>query len=116
MTEKRALERLHLLEYQQVQDSRTGKAIGYLGDVNREGLRVLTKRPFGIGETVGLKLRYLRVGGDWQTVEVEAESLWQRKDDGAPFHETGFRIVEPDAATLASLGLILEDLRERAGD
>ena len=75
MAEKRDSERVQLLEFQQVEDAENGKIIGYLGDISHKGIRVLRKAPFPMGEHHRVKLKYVFVGGETQSLECDVEGV-----------------------------------------
>ena len=113
MTNKRNIQRTSLVEFQQVQDAASGKVLGYLGDLSLEGLRVLSKKNIPIGESFRLRLKYVRVGGETEELEADAESVWERKPGDLPYGETGFHFTELSADARECVDVIIKDLQRR---
>ena len=116
MSDKRESERFNLAEFQQVFDAETEKVVGYLGDISQVGLKLLSKQPFPIGQAYRLRVNYILLGGEPETVELDTESVWAAEPTTMPYRETGFQIHRPSAATSASIAKIVDDLRQRKDD
>ena len=114
MTDKRHEQRINLMDFQQIEDASTGKTLGYLGDISRDGLRMLRKQKLPVGETYQLRLRYILKGGETQPLELQAQTRWERDSDSLPYCEIGFALLSPSNETLERIDIIVEDLRHRS--
>ena len=113
MEHKRLEERSNLMEFQQIDDLDAGTILGYLGDISRDGLRMLRKQTIPVGKTFNLRLRCVLRGGIVETVEFEAETMWQREAGSMPFGEIGFRLLDPTEEALSVIDKIVDDIKGR---
>jgi hypothetical protein len=110
MAETRKLKRRHLIYYLRVMDSRTGRLLGHLVDVTTEGIMLMSQQPIPTGELFKLRM-VLPAEAPEQTVtiDLEAKSLWSRKDVNPDFFDTGFQIVTASPPQLAAIATLIDD-------
>jgi hypothetical protein len=80
MDERRKLKRRHIMFYSRVFDRKTGKLLGYLGNITMEGYKIRMDLPEYIYQKSALYF--------------QAESLWCDSDVDPNFHNTGFKLKE----------------------
>lgn len=107
MQERRVDKRRQLIFHLKVFDRKTGKQIGALADVSKEGLATISSDEIEVGQTFDLSLE-LPVSQDLPGTPLEftARSQWSRPDANPDLHLTGFKVVatqEDHLRTIASL-------------
>ena len=94
MEERRKLERKHLMFYSRVFDRKTGKFIGYLGDITVEGALIISDEP------VEMKIRFsfrMDLPEDLfpkPLLNLNATSVWGQNDVDPKFFNTGFKLLD----------------------
>ena len=113
MSNQRAQERVGLTNFQQVRDAGTGEVLGYVADITTDGMRLVGKKRFEIGDQREVQLRYVRFGGEVEAPRIELQCIWNGEVEGALSAESGFCFVRTDDESRASIDRILEDLKKR---
>jgi c-di-GMP-binding flagellar brake protein YcgR len=80
--------------YLKVFDEKTGKLIGYLVDVNSDGLLVTSEASIETNVVSRLKLELPTEIEGSQKFFFSATSMWSEKDRESNFYNTGFRFEE----------------------
>jgi hypothetical protein len=109
MPERRGLKRRHLLYYLRVFDQSTGRQIGHLVDITKEGMMVMSERPIRPGRTLSLRMMLPEEVSKEAAVEFEATSLWTGQDINPEFYDTGFKVTNITRRQLAMLETLIED-------
>jgi len=78
-----------------VSDRRTGKLIGYAGDVSEDGLRLICDQLVEVGSHMELRLRMRGRDGVMAQVELNAACLWGRENPQSGHHELGLQLLQP---------------------
>lgn len=92
MIEKRNMERRHIMFYSRVFDRKTGKMLGYLGNITTKGMMIISEEP--IPKLVEFKLRMDLPDDLYQkpVLFFKASSLWCEPDIDPNFYNTGFKL------------------------
>jgi hypothetical protein len=96
---ERRIERHQLPYFLKVFNRHTGRPIGYLGNVSKGGLMLISQLPLLIGADFELQLK-IPVGERIETLDLVANCMWCREDETPGNYDTGFAVVEPCAAYL----------------
>ncbi len=91
--EKRQITRHQLGAYLQVFNQCTGRPIGYLGNVSRQGLMLISPLPLMVDELYELQLRLPSSLHPYQRLDFQARSHWCREDVTPGHFDTGFSLV-----------------------
>ena len=85
-------------QYLPVLNRETGELVGYLTDVNVDGGMLQTEEPIEEGQVFPLRMELDRQIKGSRHIDVDAKSVWSRKDRNAVFHRIGFQFqsVSPD--------------------
>ena len=109
MNEHRRLKRRHLLYYLRVIDRDAGQPIGNLVDITAEGLMLISPHPLGTGRVYRLRMELPPEVTPDDRLELDAESVWTRRDVNPALHVTGFRLLEPATASRHAIELLIDD-------
>jgi hypothetical protein len=93
MDERRKLKRRHIMFYARIFDRKTGKLLGYLGNITTEGIMVISDMPIKINENHKLRMDlpeyiYLK-----PVIHFQGRSMWCKSDIDPSFYNTGFRLM-----------------------
>jgi hypothetical protein len=80
--------------YSRVFDRKTGKLLGYLGNITMEGVMVISEEPTKIGESYKIRMDLPEYIYQKSALCFQAESLWCDSDVDPNFHNTGFKLKE----------------------
>ena len=103
MEEKRKLKRHHLIFNLEITDEKTGKVLGYLGDLNTEGLLILTNDPIPLNKHYRIYLALPKNNDfDKDKIPLGLKTLWRTKDENPEIMDTGceFTDVAPKDYTI----------------
>ncbi len=111
MAQMRRAEREVINRYLRVFEKDSERFLGYLVDITPVGAMV--QRREAIEPEVRMKLRFeLPKELDVATeVVVEAESIWDRKEENALFHHTGFQFKDVGPDQEEKIRLLMENYR-----
>ena len=105
MDERRKLKRRHIMFYSRVFDRKTGKLLGYLGNITIEGVMVISEAPINTGENYKLRMDLPEYIYKKPVLNFQAISLWCENDVDPNFYNTGFQlkgIAQEDNDIIAS--------------
>lgn len=105
--EQRRIERHLLSSYLQVYNRHSGRPMGYLGNISRQGMMLISDLPIMLGSFYELQLRLPGVNGAPEPLDFTALSHWCRPDDNPGHYDSGFSIVHNQQA-FAGLAISLE--------
>jgi hypothetical protein len=91
--------------YSRVFDRKTGKLLGYLGNITVDGVMVISEEPIIIGESYKLRMDLPEYIYQKSAINFQAESLWCDRDVDPKFYNTGFKlkdIVQEDKQIITS--------------
>ncbi|MCJ7702767.1 MAG: PilZ domain-containing protein [Anaerolineales bacterium] len=93
MDERRKLKRRHIMFYSRVFDRKTGKLLGYLGDITIVGIMIISEEPLQTGVQLKLRIDLPDYIYHKSVLNFEAQSLWCQPDIDPNFHNTGFKML-----------------------
>ena len=92
MSEKRKLERRHLIYYLRIFDRQTGELLGHLIDITPDGIMLMSEEPIKGNKLYQLRMNLSEVLLGKSHFDFEARSVWCRPDINPDFYDTGFTI------------------------
>ena len=108
MEERRKLKRVYLMFYSRVFDLKTGEMIGYMADLNRQGMMVISEEPIPTEQILKVRLDlpefYLR-----PHLVMDARSVWCKTDVNPRFYNTGFEFKSPKEEDLLLIDRMIKD-------
>ncbi len=105
--EKRASERRHLIFYLRVFDRDAGQLLGFLGDINPDGMLLISEQPREVGQHLNIKMQFPRPLGDREFLNLEATVRWCNPDVNDKFHDIGLEFSNIDREDLLVFGELL---------
>jgi len=109
MDDRRKLKRRHIMFYSRVFDRKTGKLLGYLGNITTGGVMIISEEP--IQKELVFKLRidlpdYLY---NRSVLNFRARSVWCEPDIDPSFFNTGFELIGIPPENQSMIEKILSD-------
>jgi len=93
MEERRKLKRRHIMFYSRVFDRKTGKLLGYLGDITTGGIMIISEEPLQTEVHLKLRIDLPEYIYHKAVFNFEAQSLWCQPDIDPIFHNTGCKLL-----------------------
>jgi hypothetical protein len=94
MSERRDLRRRHLLFYLRVFNTTSNQLLGWVVDLNAQGVMIISEKPIQTGQDYELKMDLPGQIGRKKTIKLTAESRWCRPDVNPDFYDIGFFVKE----------------------
>ena len=94
MDDRRKLKRQHIMFYSRLFDRKTGKLLGYLGNLTIDGVMIISEEPISTGENYKLKMDLPEYIYQKPALHFQADSLWCENDVDPNFFNTGFQLRE----------------------
>ena len=113
MKERRQLERRHIMFYSRVFDRKTGKLMGYLGNITTGGIMIISDDAINCEVDYKLRLDLPEDIYGQAILNLDAHSLWCQQDIDPNFYNTGFRLDDLNAEDRVIIEQILVDYRLR---
>ena len=111
MAEARRAEREVINRYLRVFDQDSDRFLGYLVDITPAGAMLQSREP--IEPDIRFKLR-MELPDEFEggnTIQVEARSKWDKKEENALFHHTGFEFVEIPSGEEGKIRRLMESYK-----
>lgn len=106
--DQRCISRHQLNGFLQVYNRHTDKPIGYLGNISRQGMMLISHLPVMLGMCYELRLKLpSTTGAEVELLDFSARSHWCRPDATPGHYDSGFSIIDNQQA-FASLAKVLE--------
>ena len=96
MEDARHSDREVINRYLRVFDVDHDRFMGYLVDITPVGAMLQSREAIEPEKRFKLRLELPEDFGDGREIVLEAESRWEKKEENALFHHTGFRFVGMD--------------------
>jgi len=81
MDERRKLQRRHLIFYLEIEDEETNEKLGHLGDINVEGMMILTEEELPIEKKYKVRLKLPKFEMfDKEFLSMDIITRWMKKD------------------------------------
>ena len=109
MEERRKLKRRHIMFYSRVFDRKTGKQLGYLGNLTPEGIMIISEEPIDVDQHISLRIDLPEAVYLQSVLLFEACSRWCTPDVDPRFYNTGFELTSILPADLILIGQIVKD-------
>jgi hypothetical protein len=93
MVERRKLKRRHILFYSRIFDRKTGKLLGYLGNITTEGVMVISEESIRTNESYKLRMDLPEYIYQKPVLNFRGCSLWCETDVDPNFYNIGFRFT-----------------------
>jgi hypothetical protein len=109
--ERRKLPRRHIMFYSRLFDLHTGVQIGFLLNIHRQGMMVLSDQPPQNGLTYRLRLDLPKYLFGKPFLHLNACCVWHRPDIDPNFYESGFsleNVSEDDAQIIEGINRVYE--------
>lgn len=110
VSQRRNLERRHLIFYLKVQDVKEDKLLGFLVDMSPGGFMLMSDEPLPEGKQFQVRFLLPDHGQYGIPFEVGATCMWCRQGPNLNIFDSGFRMDEPAEKVRESLKLVLEEL------
>jgi hypothetical protein len=104
----RRIERHQLPYYLKVFNSVTGKPIGFLGNVSKDGLMLISQLPMMIGADFDLRLKLPASKDCTPVIDLRARCLWCHEDATPQHYDAGFSVQQAPP----EYGQLVEELRQ----
>ena len=91
---QRRYERKHLSHYLKVYDRSNDQLLGRLGNITPAGIMVLSEVPIGTDLRMQLRIAFPRTIEGSAYLDLEARSVWVKKDVIPEYYDTGFELLE----------------------
>jgi hypothetical protein len=111
MQERRKFKRRHIMLYARVFDRKTGKHLGYLGNLTVEGIMVISDEPIAVGFGFSLRIDLPEDVYNQPILSIEAQSRWCEPDIDPRFFNTGFALLEINPQDRALVEKIVKDFQ-----
>ena len=109
MKEQRKLKRRHIMFYSRVFNRKTGKLIGYLGDINAKGIMIISEYPLEVDIDHLLRMDLPADIYSQAVLNLQARSVWCQPDIDTNFYNTGFQLSDIPKDDIAIIGQIFDD-------
>ena len=91
--EQRRIERQQLASYLQVFNRHSGRSMGYLGNISRDGMMLISDLPVMLDSIYELQIKLPGVGNEVELLNFTALSHWCRPEKTSGHFDSGFSIV-----------------------
>ena len=115
MSEQRRLKRRQLVYYLKVHDQLTGELVGRLVDITTEGMMLINSFPMETNRIYQVVLEMPPEMEDARPVNIDAISLWSKKDINPDFYVAGFRFVTVSPEDVLLIGDLIRQYELRGG-
>ncbi len=109
MIERRKIPRRLILFYSRVFDRRTGIFVGYLGEMNENGMMIISETPLKTNQVFPLRIDLPEDSYARPVLEFDAYSVWCERDTDPHFYNTGFRFLNIPEETRQIILQVIDD-------
>ncbi len=115
MDNRREHQRKALIHHLCVKDQESGEIIGFLDNISRGGLMLLSQAPITFnGDGVRTVNLVLPSDQPWQgEISLAVHNVWSEKDEDAKLYATGMRFVNAPSPLLRQIDNLLRELGSR---
>ena len=90
----RRIERHQLPCFLQVFNRLTDRPIGYLGNVSRDGLMLISQLPMMVDVDFELRLKIPGADDTFHPIDLTVTCLWSHEDINPQHYDSGFRVLQ----------------------
>jgi hypothetical protein len=94
MGDSRRLPRRYLFFYLRVFDQVTGDLLGYLSNINNEGVMITSDLPMKEGSILEMKMTVPGNIEENNMIHFTAKVIWCRKDEQTNYYDSGMALTE----------------------
>ena len=106
----RKLSRRHLIVYLRVYDRDSDILLGHLVDITSGGLMLMSEEEIPVDRVCRLRID-VGEGHGWRGyLDLDARSIWSRRDVNPSYVDTGFEFLDPSERALAAIESLILDL------
>jgi len=109
MDERRKLQRQHIMFYSRVFDRKSGKFMGYLGNLTESGAMVISEEPMETEIDYNLRIDLPEDIYGKPVLNLVAKSVWCKRDIDPNFYNVGFALQEISKNDVEVVEQIIED-------
>lgn len=109
MLEKRRLKRRQLIYYLKVMDGKTNELLGRLVDITSEGFMLISESAIDTDRNFFLQLILPTGMKGGKKIDIEAKSLWSKRDVNPDLIDTGFRFIKISPKDLETVDELILD-------
>jgi hypothetical protein len=109
MEERRKLKRRHMMFYSRVFDRKTGKHLGYLGNLTPAGIMIISEEPLDLNRDIDLRIDLPEDIYKKPVLNFKGRSIWSQPDVDPRFSNTGFNLLEINPDDLDIIEQIVVD-------
>jgi hypothetical protein len=110
LSEKRNLERRELIYYLKVRDISSGKELGRMVDIHRQGLLLMgeKKLPADKEYAISIEMPKAMMDQGFKNVSFKAKVMWARAGQNTSFSENGLKFLQPDPDAQRTIEKLIE--------
>lgn len=97
MSDRRTLHRRHLIYYLKVFEQGSDILLGHLVDITEEGLMIVSEKSMEEGKFLKMRMQLPREIDGNEYIDIDARSMWCRKDANPSLFGVGFKFEYVDA-------------------
>ena len=94
MEDSRKFPRRYLFFYLRVFDQISGNLLGYLSNINQEGIMLTSDLPYEPGTRLEMKMIVPGNVSENNMIHFGAEVIWCKKDEQTNYYDSGMRLTD----------------------
>ncbi len=94
MTDLRRFPRRYLFFYLRVFDQLNGNLLGYLSNINQQGLMLTSDLPYKPGQLLDMKMTVPGNMTENNMIHFSAEVVWCKKDEQTNYYDSGMVLTD----------------------
>ena len=106
----RSQKRWNLVYYLRVFNAHNQSLMGHIVDLTTDGLMIISESAVAVNQRFHLKMEIPMDGETVKTIELDAQSLWSKKDINPHFYDTGFKLIDPSGEAIKAITRLIEEL------
>ena len=106
--DRRKHPRKYLLYFSRVIDRKSGILLGYLSDLTKDGLMLISETPIALGQDFDVLMDLPEDFAPREQLALSVHSLWSKPDVDPTYFNTGFNITVLDENDIGLVERIIE--------
>lgn len=111
MAEARRSDREVINRYLRVFDRDSNRFLGYLVDITPKGAMLQSREAIEPETRFKLRVELPEEFAGEKAIDVEAESVWDKKEENALFHHTGFEFVGLSSDSVEKIRQLMDNYK-----
>ncbi|CAM2066997.1 PilZ domain-containing protein [Sulfidibacter corallicola] len=107
---RRIVERRHLIFYLTVVDLDSNQLLGYIVDISEGGIMLMSNQPIEVGEVFQLQVTLPGSGEYGENFSFQAQSIWSRQGPNEEIFDTGFKLIGTSKDQLSAIRHVIDEL------